>query len=71
MFESIANIVEIILGWIEEITDDIKDLYFTYIAPVLPDLLDSLSLIVQIVEDILKFLEPIFSIFHQEYFLPF
>lgn len=62
MFESIGDIIIILLGWVKELTDDIKELYFEYISPVIPDILDTLSEIVQFIEDILKFLTPIFKI---------
>ena len=62
MFESIGDILIILLGWIKEITGAIKELYFEYISPIIPDILDALSEIVQFIEDILKFLTPIFKI---------
>lgn len=62
MYESIGDILIILLGWIKEITGAIKELYFEYISPVIPDILDALSEIVQFIEDILKFLTPIFKI---------
>ena len=62
MFESIGDILIILLGWIKEITGAIKELYFEYISPIIPDILDALSEIVQFIEDILKFLTPVFKI---------
>lgn len=62
MFSDIGDIVLILLGWINTITKEIKDLYFTYIEPVLPDIYDSIADIVSIVKTLLQVLTPIFNI---------
>ena len=62
MFESIGDIIIILLGWVKEITGAIKELYFEYISPIIPDILDALSEIIQYIEDILRFLTPVFKI---------
>lgn len=62
MYKDIATILETILGWIKKITGTFKELYFDYIEPTIPDLLDSLALLVGILKDILNFLTPVFDI---------
>lgn len=62
MFSDIGDIIIIILQWIKTLTDTIKELYFEYIAPVIPDILNALSSIVGIIKNILIILTPIFNI---------
>lgn len=62
MFSDIGDILIILLGWIKQITDAIKELYFEYISPIIPDILDSLSSVVGLLKSMLEILSPVFTI---------
>ena len=62
MFSDIGEILLILLGWIKAIIDAVKELYFTYLSPIIPDILDGLSSIVGVIKSILQILTPIFKV---------
>ena len=58
-FESLESILENLAYIIIWITETLEELYYDYVSPMIPVLLDGLSIIVQLLADILDFLMPI------------
>lgn len=61
-FKSLGDIIENIADIIMWITKTIEELYYEYVSPMIPVLLDGLSIIVQLLADIFDFLMPILKL---------